>query len=128
MCMKLDLELFRKLMLILEEKDTSQLRGNVFVIDLASLADNEHNASEIAYHYQMMNDAGFVRDYNVIPDLQRAVKLKISPLTKGGHDFLDTIRDKGMWEQIKQCVASHKLTLSIETVKLAALSIATIIK
>ncbi|MDO5296390.1 MAG: DUF2513 domain-containing protein [bacterium] len=116
--MKLDLELFRKLMLILEEKDTSQLRGNVFVLDLTNLADNDHNASEIAYHYQMMNDAGFVRDYNVIPDLQRAAKLKISPLTKSGHDFLETIRDKNMWERIKHYLTSNNLAFTIEGIRL----------
>lgn len=51
---------------------------------------------EIGYHLNLLIDAGFIKGKSgmqVIPTLNK--------MTWNGHEFLDNIRDKSVWEKVK---------------------------
>lgn len=70
-------------------------------------------------HLELLIQAGFVEGIT----LRRGMSgnwayAKLAPrLTMAGHDFLDTMRSKTMWESIKSTAKTKGLELTIEAIK-----------
>jgi hypothetical protein len=54
---------------------------------------------EIAYHVDLLSEAGFVKSEGGTMD---AVSAAVSRLTWEGHEFLADTKDPGVWEKIKE--------------------------
>lgn len=100
--MKRDMDLIRRLMLMIEESSTGTLESwNLKGID--PVAAN--------YHLELLEDAGLVLAfYRTHPQQTRkrpvfrdnqGVTLKTPGLSWKGCEFLDKIRDDGVWRQVK---------------------------
>ncbi len=63
------------------------------------------------YHIMLLADAGFAT--NVGQETYR--------LTKAGHDYLDAVRDEGIWAKTKAAVAETGGNATLEIVKKVAL-------
>jgi hypothetical protein len=98
--MKRDMDLIREILLWIESDP--KFNGTNWVglektDNLSGLGD--HSFEEIAYHLTMLVEAGFVRG-NIGMEMP-----VISKLTWNGHEFLDDIKDKNIWENTKKRVA-----------------------
>ena len=62
---------------------------------------SNHSTEEVAYHLALLINAGFV-DGAVLHGVPMHV---IRQLTWNGHEFLDNIRDPGIWNKTKERLA-----------------------
>lgn len=91
-----DMDLVRQLLLRIERDP--QLDGSRWVhFDPADLGIEERSPEEIGYHMKLLIEAGYLNGkyaFEAIPI--------ISKLTWEGHEFLDNIKDVGVWEKTKK--------------------------
>ena len=87
--MKLDYELIRNLLLTIEcESDGFEN----FTFPHYARAFSDYPAKTVAYHIKYLLDAGYVEgEYHRY----------ISDITPIGRDYLNSIRDPGIWEKVK---------------------------
>ncbi|MBP4001374.1 DUF2513 domain-containing protein [Pseudomonas koreensis] len=90
--MKLDKDVVREIMLIIEASDTSPDSWIDITIE-------GYNEDEISYHVMLLHEAGLIvaQDLSSISDFDWRPKR----LTIRGHEFLDTIRDREVWRLTK---------------------------
>ncbi len=95
---KRDMDLVRELLLRLEAWQMEM--GDVFVIppDDAALAVAGHDPAEIEYHLSLLRAEGFLD----CPGSQPMLGITFAGLTWKGHEFLDDIRDPGVWQKTKE--------------------------
>lgn len=94
--MKRDMDLIRELLVAIE--DNPKLDGSNWILfyDPKELGIENHTAKEVAYHLNLLIEAGFVRgkvSADLMPELAR--------LTWDGHEFLANIKDAGIWGKTK---------------------------
>jgi hypothetical protein len=90
--MRRDLDLFRKILLNLEEDG-----------DLSELADQD----AINYHLELMIEAGLLRGEIIeTSDGSSAFLNDNRPITNSGHDLIDAIRADTLWRRVKERVSS----------------------
>lgn len=92
--MRRDMELIRRILLAVEARPAPQC------FDLVEISG--HEQEEISYHVKLLGDAGYLDVYDrrtLGPDGYRYAP---SDLTNAGHDFLDGIRNKSIWETAKE--------------------------
>ena len=97
--MKRDMELIRNLLLHVENDPLFD--GTHFVSpDIASEFDpsGEHSMDELAYHLELLMEAGFLKGKSGIGFGAPMV----NKLTWKGHEFLDDIRDQDIWAKTKE--------------------------
>ena len=91
--MQRDNDLIRELLIRIEQNP--QLDGTKWVaLDRSDAPD--HSIEEISYHVLLLVEAGFVRG-----NIGGHVPM-ISRLTWEGHEFLDNVKDVGVWEKTKE--------------------------
>src|ERR1035438_3724561 len=90
--MKFDKDVVRKILLAIEASDDP-----MGMIDIA-ISGKSHE--EVAYHIQLLDEAGFIEAEN-LGDLNN-YDWRAKRLTFQGHEFLDTIRDPEIWCQTKE--------------------------
>jgi len=61
-----------------------------------------HTNQQIAYHIEQLIEANLLRGGEGTLD---SFSIPISRLTWSGHEFLDNIKDVGVWEQVKVRIA-----------------------
>lgn len=90
--MKLDKDLVREIMLIIEASDKTPDSWINITID-------GRNEDEISYHVMLLHEGGLIvaHDLSSISDFDWRPKR----LTIRGHEFLDTIRDREVWRLTK---------------------------
>jgi hypothetical protein len=90
--MKRDMDLIRRLLLELEEKDL----GNGQWVDF-----DVHDGEEIKVteHLFLLSEAGFIEGNNLNTLSDRMFKAR--RLTWSGHDFVDSIRNDDTWRKTK---------------------------
>jgi hypothetical protein len=96
-----DMDLIRKLLLWIEQNP--QLDGKRwFVIDKPEeVGVTDHSLEDIEYHMRLLTKAGLVEGrVNVTTGITA-----VSQLTWTGHEFLDNVKDSGVWESTKARVA-----------------------
>jgi DNA-binding transcriptional ArsR family regulator len=103
--MKRDFEVFRKLLIGLEEKDNFQfpLRPKI-----AGVSDEE-----VAYHIKLLSDAGLVdaSDWSTDDESDWVV----TSMTAAGHDYLDSMRNETVWNRAKDFVRKNGGVLTLQT-------------
>lgn len=93
--MKRDIELVRKLLLYIEENFTYDVLHS-------SLIELEgYSAQEIGYHLKLMADGGLIDTMGGGSTDSRTYECGINGMTPYGHDFLDSVRDEGVWSNVK---------------------------
>jgi Hypothetical protein (DUF2513) len=60
------------------------------------LGISEYSAEEVGYHVNLLIEAGFLKGKGGAETIP-----PINKLTWQGHEFIDNIRDVGIWEKIK---------------------------
>jgi hypothetical protein len=94
--MERDMDFIRELLICMEKNP--QLDGTRWMeFDPSDVPGRTRE--EIAYHIRLLATAGFVRA-NIANDFPA-----ISSLTWDGHEFLDNIKDNGVWESTKARLA-----------------------
>ena len=102
--MRRDDEYIRELLFKIESAD-EDLFYVFLTMGMPVEARKEH------YHVQLLCDEGLL--YQVSDSAYR--------LTSQGHDFIEAIRDKGIWEKTKEAVAETGGNATLEIVKTLAL-------
>ncbi len=112
--MKMDVDLFRGILLRAEEK----CMGNIPV--KFSQADfPEYAHEQIIEHVHLLHEAGYVEKTN------RATRFDcyIMRVTFKGHEFISNIRDENLWGQTKQA-ARKAGSMSLDVIKSIAVNVA----
>lgn len=113
--MRLNHDCIRDILLYIEDH-TPTASSTVCLRDLFDSLSSKYDNTTIMYHITKMAEADFV------PFPQGNV---IYPLMYKGHEHLDSIRDKGIFEKVKECgLTSMSVDLVKELSKEIALSIA----
>lgn len=106
--MKRDFELVRNLLLNVEGEE----------VDISSYTEEQ-----ILYHKALLLEAGLAEgpkphfssgEFSEIPD-----RVVIRKLTGEGHNFIDSIRDEGRWQEAKDWIRKAGKILTLETLKKA---------
>ena len=118
--MKKDHELFRTLMLGYVDDPSATVQLHFF-------QNADENEKQIEYHIELLADAGFVVKSSEHIDPpgrggsirhgRRIVRSFALRVTNSGHDFLDAIRDDGIWNKTKQAVAETGGSATLEIIK-----------
>jgi Hypothetical protein (DUF2513) len=85
-----------------------------------SIREDEWDQQAI-YHLKMLTEVGYIQGIKFMTTWDGDVFGLANPqLTWAGHEFLDTIRSKKMWDKIKGMLKDKGVDLSIEAIKIAA--------
>ena len=93
--MRRDPELIRKLLIFFENKDSLK------IVEADSLAIDGYDSKAIEYHLMLMAQADLL-DFEAFrsktnPD--RLIRVMPFNLTWKGHEYLDAVRDKSVWQK-----------------------------
>lgn len=95
---KRDMDYVRELLLQIE--NDSRFDGTRwFTLTETDEFNSDHTTEELSYHLAMLIEAGFVRGQ------LGCGSPAISKLTWQGHEFLDDIRDVGIWSKTKERIS-----------------------
>jgi len=106
--MKRDWDVIREVLLDVEAIDPNVSNGIYYKIN----NDNEQRTAE---HAMLLFKAGFLEGRNHSSDDGQAVG--VTGLTWAGHDLLQTIQSKPVWERIKTTAQDKGVELTFEVVK-----------
>lgn len=108
--MKLNHECVRSIMLELEEKLT--LEQNLYLPQLLELETSKKYGKDTSvYTVLKLIEADFINGSRKFAS-DKIIHVGVSSITWDGHEFLDNIRDKNVWEKTKE-KASGFNTISI---------------
>ena len=102
--MKRELDLIREILLYIEERQAKQ-RFSVII--------EGHSEIEVALHLKWLDEAGFIDAVN----LTNTTLWHVHSLTWQGLDYLDAIRDPGVWGKVKKKLLDVGGTATVEIVK-----------
>lgn len=77
---------------------------------------------EVVYHLKLLDDAGFIQARFLYGD-DTTLNVFVSRLTWDGHEFLDAVRDDGVWDSAKSQVASKVGSASLQILQAVATAI-----
>lgn len=116
--MRRDLDLVRDILVLVERADRP--------VDAIALDVPGHTTSEVAYHVRLLAGAGLV---DVLADKRDAngssVLLVVGGLTWDGCDYLDALRDPGIWAKAKRAISAATTSATFGTVKAVCVEVAT---
>ena len=98
--MKRDMDLIRDLLIGIE--NDSRFNGLEFIVpdtndNLGVIGVTHHSLEEIAYHLELLIEAGLVKG-----DIGARSIPAVSRLTWDGHEFVANIRDASIWGKTKE--------------------------
>jgi hypothetical protein len=108
--MKRDMDLARKILLAVEEKED-------YVIPIVPDIDG-YDKKQIYYHIQLLYQAGLV-ECKSFSSLAEGTQWSVKSLTFSGHDFLDASRNDTIWNKAKESIKSKGLSLTLDLLKMA---------
>ena len=116
--MKRDMDLIRKLLLYLEEKDNDKV--------IKDLELEGYSKDEVQYHFILMDQAGLIRCERAMSSTTSDRIIRIYPfsLTWQGHEFLEASRNDTYWNKAKDLVNSKSGALSFDVLKALLISMA----
>ena len=97
--MKRDYDYLRELMFEIEEKESHQ-----YIFPLLMSQSREEQKKH--HHLSLLCDKGFLEQLND----------HVYRMTSAGHDFIESVRDGGIWEKTKVAVAETGGNASIELI------------
>lgn len=105
--MKRDTNLIREILLVVEE--------SINDLHSSGMEFEGHTRSQIDYNIELLWDAGWVKGIDARSMV--GFELMNMQLTWEGHDFLDNIRDEGIWAKVVDKLKSVSGTASLEVIK-----------
>ena len=116
--MERDIDLIRKLLIHLEEKQTDQI--------IMELELDGHHKNEVMYHFILMDQAGLIRCEREVSSTTSDRVIKVYPfsLTWQGHEFLEASRNDKTWSKAKTLIKSKSGALSFDVLKALLISMA----
>ena len=114
--MKRDLNLIRELLLWAETHCVGR------TIASTQIKLENYSNQQIIYHILLLQDAGFI-DYGISRSVNNNKNPHFSRLTNSGHDFLDSIRQDTIFDQVKQKLAEGANSVALEVVKSLAIKL-----
>lgn len=125
--MKRDWELIRQQLTDIEEDKSplARLPKEPIKIDQSEdeyqseLNDYNQRKNRVTGHLQLLLQAGYIEGFVFVEYLDGKVDcIANSPyLTMQGHDLLDTIRSKTVWDKVKKTAKSKGIELTFDVVK-----------
>jgi len=140
--MKRDWDLLREQMLAIEEdrdfktvvlaaipEEPRWLDGQSDVEFLKSVDEHLKIENRILGHLELLVDNGYLEGVKIRRLNNRIGYSLMQPrLTMAGHELLDTMRSKPLWDKIKTMAKTKGLELTLDTIKgLAGLAVASIL-
>lgn len=114
--MKRNLDLIRHILLVTENSDRNYLHPDAYITE-------EYQYEEVAYNVLLLDDAGYII-LNSVPVISSTLEdFIVERLTNDGHDFLDAIRDKKVFEEAKKKILSVTGSSTLEIFKAVSVSI-----
>jgi hypothetical protein len=96
--MQRDMDLVRDLLLRIDADNEMNGQREFMFETPEELGFSGRSVEELAYHIELLIEAGFVKG-----QISLGMPLHvISKLTWNGHEFLDNIRDEGIWGKTKK--------------------------
>lgn len=95
--MQRDMELIREILLVIEKNPQMDGTREFYFNSAEEMGITDHSSDEVAYNLSLLVKARFVEG-SESPFLPMMVRT----LTWNGHEFLDSIKDKGIWEKTKE--------------------------
>lgn len=86
-------------------------------VPMSTFADAAHTTDLVAYHIDIMQEAGLINATIIRGMNERTVHATIDSLTWEGNDFLDAVRSDGLWSKTKQRIATTIGSVSFDVVK-----------
>ena len=112
--MKRDIECIRDILLIIEKSD-GELASD-------SISSPNYNTATRDYHVRLLYEAGWIEGIDATS--HDGYSLMNMRLTWYGHDFLDSIRDEGVWSNVREKLKAVGGTTTLEVLKALAVSVA----
>ena len=106
--MKRDMELIRKILLVIEDQYIDVALYNIEV--------EGYDFEAIAYHCKILHDAGLISDYDGVFTFDGLGDFGVGSLTWEGHEFLDKIRDDRVWGRTKETMKEKGIPFALDTV------------
>jgi hypothetical protein len=108
--MQRDMELIRKIMLVVEQHEHGFAPRDLTV--------DGYSDEQVGYHCWLLNDAGLAEAVEIERRGADSPYAVIRKLTWAGHEFLDAAKDDSTWERAKQRLSSagkslHTVTLGV---------------
>lgn len=110
--MKRDLDLLRNMLLKMESLDSSH--GTVRLYTFKDLCDDE---AVLSLHIHLLLDAGFIEAADIVHLDDAVDDFLITRITFDGYDYLDSIRNDSIWNEVKQKISSVGGSVSLDIVK-----------
>ncbi len=104
--MKRDMDLFRALLLRVEEQPYGEGLGPIEV--------SGYTKEQVYYHALLAQDAGLID-----ASFMLGYEFVVLRLTYAGHEFLDAARQDKLWRKAKETILSNAGTLTVEALKTA---------
>lgn len=108
--MKRDMDLARKLLLVIEEAPYEGKPG------YSLSAIDSHTSEEVDYHIMLLNEARLIQAKSTTY-LSGRTKWSVERLTWQGHEFLDAARDQNRWNQAKKTISEKGGSLTFDVLK-----------
>lgn len=121
--MKRDLDLVRSLLLKCEESPE-----RIFDIGRHDWTDHDMRERQLivrdwdddeVFHLDLLTQAGFIKR-----SVCEHSDVEVFEITWAGYDYLDAVRDEGVWTRTKGVVANAGGSLAIDVIKSVAISVA----
>ena len=102
--MKRDMELVRAILLAIEECDEGENTCHGEKISAFLKKKGYNHAVDLLHgHFKIMTEGGLIRCYEV----EYAYHRIFFTLTWEGHEFLSDIKDKNVWDKVKEVVSKR---------------------
>jgi hypothetical protein len=98
--MKRDLDLIREILLHIENGQEYDGTREFYYTTPEEMGLTGRTPAEFVYHCTLLIEDGYIDGAVTV------VNIVVRRLTSSGHDFLDDIRDPGVWKQVKTRLGS----------------------
>ena len=106
-------------------RDMDLARGLLLQVTNSELQSAEWGEKEI-YHLKMLSDVGFIEGIAFKHLLDGWIAAPSRPrLTWHGHEFLDTIREKSVWDKVKSVAKEKGVGLTFDSITKIASTVVT---
>ena len=106
--MKRDMELIRKILFTIEEQYKPG-KGYIWELKIEG-----YDMSTIAEHCDLLYQQGLVKTYKPQFGDDKIVAFSVGNITAQGYDYLELIRNDGVWEKTKTEIEEKKFPKTIE--------------
>lgn len=107
--MKRDLELIKKILLKVEEHDSTSV--------IQKLSIEDHDQELINYQIHLMDQANLVNAEIIRVGANEIADAEILEMTWNGHEFLDAAKNETIWKKTKELIKEHGGSVPFEVLQ-----------